>query len=1343
MKQPPTSPTCRIAPGLETDPVALRLAALSAKLAPSAKVVITTSDAIGEVPEGALLSAQSKLARMGVESATAFQWVARNEKSVDWNKVRTEEELMGAAASRFMERAKEENYLLRLDASSGAAQTEVNALRQMAAGEPQAENVLRQYEANPAQRWGELLGYVNSQRVQNVRDWKSYLTQGNEEYAKDPFWQDCVWDIVDGALTSDRNRGLGTTVHLNQGVLAELRQSINGKTQPVALTANYSKLQAEHARAAAAITVRTESARQWVYIPSKTEDEVNFQANVQKLKDLSCTSWCTKTYNAEPYLARGGFWLLMEGNKSVCAIRLVGDQIQEIQGVKNNSEIPPEAGPDIDDLLAARPELKNVNLWRAKNPGATPATLEYLGHAEEIRVREAVAIHPNTPAATLDLLAADAELIVRIAVVRSPKAPGTALARLATDEDSRIRSYVASNPNTPPKALDRLAFDHANGVQDGVAKNPSTARETLIRLAFDEDDIHSWNNYIRRIVLLHPNLSEEVLEQLAVHPSLNLRCAAASCERTPAAALERLSEATDEEILRSLTSNPNVPAAILVKLAAAEHVYVRQRVASHERTPVTTLRMLAKDRKLEVRTQLLYNPSLSGELLHLLATDRNRVIREKVVLHAKTRPATLAVLAKDKVLGIRELVAQDSRTPEAALALLSEDPQLQRYVARNQNTPPSTLAALAAGGNWSICELVSKHPRTTAETLTELAKNDTGSDVELARNPNTPAEALTLLCRPTQYQFAFSQTASLLSQHHNAPAEVLKILAAVKNATVRLQVAKHQHTPAETLALLANGKDFDVQKAAAENGHTPAVNLMELAKSNIWYIRESAAQNPSIPPEGLLMLAADKEATVREAVAHHELLPASALILLAADKLHQVRRAVAENPNTPEATLRSLARDEDLLVHRGVAINPATPAEVLGWLVSSEDWRVRESVAANDSATPAILTLLAADPRGEVRSVVGRHANTPAAVLMQYATGEDYESRAAAASNPNTPIDGLTILAMEDSRLIQAKLTRNPSTPPAILTKWAFARDQLMFQADIAANPSTPPETLGLLAAVDVQAVRKNVATNPKTPRSALLLLAEDDVWEIRSAAAKHQTLLAPEPKPEPVVVSQPEPQPRVFDKKRKDQLVFNFSLSGEGVEAFYDPKTDTTVFLQDKIATVERATALFFHETTGHRNVTLFAKTPEGKAELAAILNSAEPQLMTELPALLKATGHKSLADLKQDYGFGDTEEGKTAVLGELLARHAERLADTEAPTWWEMLVNKVEVWMAKHVGTRLGEDAITTWLARLPARLPAVEIELERFGAYPEGYTQQYQAPRPQAPTYHLPRSYGHDVA
>ena len=53
--------------------------------------------------------------------------------------------------------------------------------------------------------------------------------------------------------------------------------------------------------------------------------------------------WCTKSYNAELYLERGGFWLLLEGGAAIVAVRLDGKTVAEIQGVRNDGRIPTEA----------------------------------------------------------------------------------------------------------------------------------------------------------------------------------------------------------------------------------------------------------------------------------------------------------------------------------------------------------------------------------------------------------------------------------------------------------------------------------------------------------------------------------------------------------------------------------------------------------------------------------------------------------------------------------------------------------------------------------------------------------------------------------------------------------------------------------------------------------------------------------------------------------------------------------------------------------------------------------------------------------------------------------------
>ena len=83
-----------------------------------------------------------------------------------------------------------------------------------------------------------------------------------------------------------------------------------------------------------------EKGSKWVVIPSKKHDPENFTQNVDKLKTLSHRTWCTKSYNAEPYLSEGDFHVYLEDGKPKVGIRFVDNEIQEIQGELNNCLIP-------------------------------------------------------------------------------------------------------------------------------------------------------------------------------------------------------------------------------------------------------------------------------------------------------------------------------------------------------------------------------------------------------------------------------------------------------------------------------------------------------------------------------------------------------------------------------------------------------------------------------------------------------------------------------------------------------------------------------------------------------------------------------------------------------------------------------------------------------------------------------------------------------------------------------------------------------------------------------------------------------------------------------------------
>ena len=78
----------------------------------------------------------------------------------------------------------------------------------------------------------------------------------------------------------------------------------------------------------------------WIVIPSKANDPQNFKNNVEKLKTLSHKNWCTKSFNAEPYLSKGDFHVYLENGQPKLGIRFVGDSVEEIQGEKNDGKIP-------------------------------------------------------------------------------------------------------------------------------------------------------------------------------------------------------------------------------------------------------------------------------------------------------------------------------------------------------------------------------------------------------------------------------------------------------------------------------------------------------------------------------------------------------------------------------------------------------------------------------------------------------------------------------------------------------------------------------------------------------------------------------------------------------------------------------------------------------------------------------------------------------------------------------------------------------------------------------------------------------------------------------------------
>ncbi len=95
---------------------------------------------------------------------------------------------------------------------------------------------------------------------------------------------------------------------------------------------------------------------------------------------------------------------------------------------------------------------------------------------------------------------------------------------------------------------------------------------------------------------------------------------------------------------------------------------------------------------------------------------------------------------------------------------------------------------------------------------TDLSKLPLQERKDIAENPNTPPEILTILARDKDWDVRYE-----VAWNPNTPPEILTILARDESVGVRYGVANNPNTPPEALTILARDKDEYVRGRAAEN----------------------------------------------------------------------------------------------------------------------------------------------------------------------------------------------------------------------------------------------------------------------------------------------------------------------------------------------------------------------------------------------------------------------------------------------------------------------------------------------------------------------------------------------
>lgn len=209
---------------------------------------------------------------------------------------------------------------------------------------------------------------AKEQKQAILKDWIKYITKENCAYT--PAIQLFILSSITKNLNSETNY---LPPILNKGILAttisEITDEVNKNSK---FNPNFEKMYKNNIQKSIfeKETQLDPNLTGWIRIPSKQNDPKNFKENIVKLQTLSHNNWCTKSYNAKPYLEEGDFWVYLEQGKPKLGVRFNDGKIAEIQGENNNSDIPVDYHSTIHSFIdkhkfqlsySAQHEVDNLN----------------------------------------------------------------------------------------------------------------------------------------------------------------------------------------------------------------------------------------------------------------------------------------------------------------------------------------------------------------------------------------------------------------------------------------------------------------------------------------------------------------------------------------------------------------------------------------------------------------------------------------------------------------------------------------------------------------------------------------------------------------------------------------------------------------------------------------------------------------------------------------------------------------------------------------------------------------------------------------------------------------------
>ena len=280
------------------------------------------------------------------------------------------------------------------------------------------------------------------QRRKILKEWNTYITTENQEYT--PVM--CLMIMSTITKNLKRNNDKLPPI-LNKGVLANTIEEVKD-LEEFNLEKIYTTKLHEHYTDS---NNTDETQTGWIIIPSKKNSPEDFEKNVEKLKTLSHRNWCTKGYNAKPYLEKGDFHIYLENGKPKLGLRFLNDEVEEIQGESNDGKLPIK----YYDLFKSYQEEQNLNLSYATNVGIEQ-TEKIKEHIKNIKTNLDTAIELNT--------IEDAEKIFNYFGIANKK----------TDDGLKLKEYSQPFENISYEDIgidENKLFEYINEIEGNIIFN--------------------------------------------------------------------------------------------------------------------------------------------------------------------------------------------------------------------------------------------------------------------------------------------------------------------------------------------------------------------------------------------------------------------------------------------------------------------------------------------------------------------------------------------------------------------------------------------------------------------------------------------------------------------------------------------------------------------------------------------------------------------------------------------------------------------------------------------------------------------------------------------------------